>query len=443
VVVGATSSADFPVSPGAFDTSYNGTAAGDTIGDGFVACLAPNGASLAFATYFGGSGIDAAGEVHADAGGVTIAGSTGSGNFPTTPGAFDTTYGGGSDDAYCARLSADGATLLFSTLLGGNGSDYASGLAVDAQGSLTLCGRTSSSAFPTTPGAYDTLYGGAALGDTFLTRLDATASSLVFSTFLGGSDFDYVWGLAVDARGATVVVGDTSSPNFPTTPGALDRTFGTGVRDGFVARLSPTGAELEYSTFLGSSNDDGALAVAIDALSRPTVVGMTGSSTFPTTPGAYDTSFNSFLDPDAFVTRLDLLPTGAYAYGASSPGCNGPLAIGVTSMPSVGNGAFALTCDDAAPNAPGLIAFAAAPLAAPLPVLGFDVWVDPVWLLATSSLTSDAIGAASVPLPIPAAPQLVGVVLAAQFVWLGPIAPAPCPPSGFSASNAIALTIQP
>jgi len=138
-----------------------------------------------------------------------------------------------------------------------------------------------------------------------------------------------------------------------------------------------------------------------------------------------------------------MLPTGASVFGSSSPGCTGSLAIGVTSMPQVGNAAFAITCGNAAPNAVGLIAFASAGLVSPLPVLGVDIWIDPTALLVTATVFSNAIGASEVPLPIPTNPGLAGVQLFAQFVWIGPGSPPPCPPQGFSASNALDVTIQP
>jgi hypothetical protein len=142
-----------------------------------------------------------------------------------------------------------------------------------------------------------------------------------------------------------------------------------------------------------------------------------------------------------------MLPTGVTVFGNSSPGCNGPLAIwpvaSVNSMPSVGNTSFALTCSNSSPYSVGLVAFSGLGLPAPLAVLGVEVWVDPTALLLTATVFSNAVGACTVPVPIPNNPTFAGVRLFAQFLWLGPNAPPPCPPLGFSASKALRFTIQP
>ncbi len=267
---------------------------------------------------------------------------------------------------------------------------------------------------------------------------------LVWSTFLGGTGWEQaVSALALDAQGATTVAGETGSADFPTTLGAFDTTYNLSP-DAFVTRLSPTGSILLYSTFLGGGmSDDYATALALDAQGTATIAGRTSSADSPTTPGAFDTSYNDG-GADAFVTRLDMLPTGVAAFGRSSPGCTGPLAISVTSMPRVGNTAFALTCGNAAPNAMGLLALAAAGLATPIPVLGVDLWLDPFSaFFVTFGANSDARGACEFALPIPNQPWFARRRLFAQFVWAGPTSPPPCPPLGLSASNALDITIQP
>jgi hypothetical protein len=139
-----------------------------------------------------------------------------------------------------------------------------------------------------------------------------------------------------------------------------------------------------------------------------------------------------------------VLPAGASVYGASTPGCTGPLAIGVTSIPQVGNAAFALTCGNAPPSTTGLLAFSDAPLAMPLVLLGIGIWIDPASLgYFTVFAPSNGSGVAQIPLPIPNVPGLVGQQAFAQFAWLGPNSPPPCPATGISASNALAITIQP
>jgi hypothetical protein len=205
----------------------------------------------------------------------------------------------------------------------------------------------------------------------------------------------------------------------------------------FVARLSPSGDALVYSTFLGGSLDESVSALALDASGFATIAGNTYSPNIPATPGAYDTIFN--VDADAFVARLDLFPTGAVPYGASTAGCAGPLPIGVTSIPQVGNASFAITCGNGPANAFGFFGVSSAGLAAPLVFGGLAVWIDPFApLFFEIVVPSDAVGAATVPIPIPANPGLAGFQAFFQFAWFDG-----CAPGGFSASNALAVTVQP
>ena len=238
--------------------------------------------------------------------------------------------------------------------------------------------------------------------------------------------------------------GGTSSADFPATPGAFDVTH-NGLSDGYVARLSPSGSRLEYATFLGGSEPEWVYALAVDAEGVATVAGSTSSSAFPTTAGAFDTTYNGgFIAGDAFAARLDMLPTGTAVFGRSSAGCTGRLAISVTSMPRAGNADFALTCSNAPANACACVGLAAAALSTPLRFLGVDIWFDAsaVWFVALPG-QSNSLGAAEIPLPIPQDPWLVGQRLYAQFVWAGPASPPPCPPLGLSASNALEVLVQP
>ncbi len=216
---------------------------------------------LVWSTFLGGMGNDRAKALALDAqGAATVAGVTRATDFPTTPGAFDPSYNGGSSfsfggDAFVTQLSPTGASLVYSTFLGGTGDDSANALALDMQGATTVTGGTNSTNFPTTPGAFDTSFNGG-FNDAFVLRLSPTGSSLVYSTFLGGTINDVVYALALDAQGAATVAGETESADFPTTPGAFD-TSHNGVYDAFVTWLSPTGASLVCSTFLGGTDWDG------------------------------------------------------------------------------------------------------------------------------------------------------------------------------------------
>jgi hypothetical protein len=193
---------------------------------------------------------------------------------------------------------------------------------------------------------------------------------------------------------------------------------------------------------VGGATIDLAHGLAVDASGFVTTAGSASSSDFPTTPGAWDTTHNGLAD--AIVTRLDMLPAGVSAYGASTPGCAGPLAIGVTSIPQVGNGAFALTCSNAPPNSlpttgGGVLAFSGGSLASPSIVSGAAIWIDSTsFTFFTVFSSSNALGAAFVPVPIPTIPSLAGMSAFAQFAW-----PDACSPGGISASNALAIVVQP
>ncbi len=201
--------------------------------------------------------------------------------------------------------------LFYSTYLGGSGDDFGVGIAVDASGNAYVGGQTFSANFPTTPGAFQTAFGGGR--DGFVTKLNPTGSALVYSTYLGRAGDDGVVGIAVDASGNAYVTGFTSSTNFPTTAGAFQTTYGGGPDDAFVTKLNPAGSTLVYSTYLGGSGNDLGFGIAIDAAGNAYVTGSTSSANFPTSPGAFQTSFGG-VGPlsfgDAFVTKLNLTGTG-------------------------------------------------------------------------------------------------------------------------------------
>lgn len=266
---------------------------------------------LMWSTFLGGMGGERPTALVLDAqGAATVTGSTNSSDFPTTPGAFNTTFSGFTNytDVFVTRLSPTGSSLVYSTFIGGTSEDGAQALALDAQGGVTIAGNTWSNNFPTTPGAFDRSWNGPYNGDAFVTRLSPTGSTLVYSTFLGGTGGDWANAIAIDAQGAATVAGATDSFNFPTTPGAFDTSANGTPNDSFVTRLSPTGSSLIYWTFLGGAiGRDVVLALALDAQGGATVTGRTDSADFPTTPGAFDTSLDG--SDDVFVTRLS--PTGS------------------------------------------------------------------------------------------------------------------------------------
>jgi hypothetical protein len=307
-VTGTTGSTDFPITPNAFQTTSGGSA------DAFVSKLNAAGSALLYSTYLGGSGNNAGPGVFpplylsgiaVDASGnAYVTGTTYSTDFPVTQNAFQTTSAG-SADAFVSKLNATGSALLYSTYLGGIGDDYGFGLAVDTSGNTYVTGGTLSVDFPTTPGAFQTTFGGYI--DAFVTKLNDTGSALAYSTYLGGSANDAGSGVAVNASGSAYVAGYTYSSDFPTTPGAFQTSLHP-YQDAFVSKLNAAGSALVYSTYLGGNGawqslGDQGNGIAVDDSGSAYVTGYTASSDFPTTPGAFQTVFGG-----ATAQLLQILP---------------------------------------------------------------------------------------------------------------------------------------
>jgi hypothetical protein len=332
-VVCATSSTDFPTTAGAFDQTYNGGSGGfpSPYGDGVVAKFSGATGALIYATYIGGSAdeeldsilVNAAGEAY-------VLGVTASADFPTTLGAYDTTFNGVSD-AVLFKLSADGSTLLFSTFLGGSSSEEVwekTRLGLDPTGNIYVTGHTYSTDFPTTAGAYDETHNSPGKRDVFVTKFNPTATTLMYSTLLGGSDRDQGMGMTVNTSGEAYIVGYTHSANYPTTVGAYDETHNGGGRDVYVTKLNAVGSGLVYSTVIGGTGSDHAWDMVLDSADNIYVTGKTNSPLFPTTPGAYDTSLG---DGDAFVLKLNDDGTDLIASTllGGAVGAGGTIALGL------------------------------------------------------------------------------------------------------------------
>ncbi len=301
-VTGRTTSADYPTTPGVFDRTFNGAS------DFFVTKLNASGSALAYSTFLGGRSSDT-GDQGGGSGGIAVregrayvTGITSSADFPTTAGAFDRTYNGGSFDAFATKLKASGSALAYSTFLGGSDFDQGFDIAV-REGRAYVTGRTLSFNYPTTAGAFDTTK--SVEEDAFVTKLNASGSALAYSTFLGGSDIDEGRGIAVDGSGRAYVAGITFFGNYPITAGAFDTTFNGGGIDAFVTKLNASGSALEYSTFLGGTGGElvGFFGFEVDGGGRAYVTGATSSTDYPTTAGAFDTTKS--VEEDAFVTKLN------------------------------------------------------------------------------------------------------------------------------------------
>lgn len=323
-VTGGTASLNFPTTAGAYQTALGGNIKGDA----FVVKLNSTGSALVYSTYLGGSDYDQGNGIAVDTvGNAYVTGNTTCtisnfhcvNNFPTTPGAFQTTFGGANSDGFVVKLDPTGSGLIYSTYLGGLSDDLSQKIAVDAAGNAYMTGTTSTiccgAAFPTTAGAFQTTVGNGC-GDAFVTKLNPNGSGLVYSTYLGGNGNDVGFDIAVDNFGDAYVTGitttipsgcSTSPDSFPTTNGAFQTAL-AGGDDAFVVKLNPTGSGLDYSTLLGGGNDDVAIGITLDGDGNAYVTGATGSASFPTTAGAFQTTYGGG-SRDGFVAKLN--PTGA------------------------------------------------------------------------------------------------------------------------------------
>ena len=251
---------------------------------------------LVYSTYLGGNSGDVARAITInDQGEISISGETYSTNFPISPGIIDSVRN--EYDCFITRLSADGLSLIFSTFLGGSSDESGHDLCRDINDGIIVGGQTWSQNFPTTNGTW--LWGNS---DGFITRLNSLGNRIISSTVIGGSGNDDAYCIVSDSHGGCYFAGNTNSPDFPTTTGACQRSYG-GLYDGYVTHLSDDALDLYGSTFLGGSGIDYAFSMEFDR-SRLIVVGNTGSSNYPTTANAFDRTYNGG-EYDGYVATLD------------------------------------------------------------------------------------------------------------------------------------------
>lgn len=289
-VTGVTASTNFPTTASAYQPVY----AGD--GDVFVTEFNPAGTGILFSTFLGGTGDDTPAQIIRDgAGEIFIVGSTTSSNFPTTPAVFQPIYGG-NQDAFLTEMKADGSALIYSTYIGGTGTDFGTAVTLDASGNAYVVGSTQSTDFPT---KNPIQLGNVGLYDAFVTEVSSTGA-LVYSTYLGGSLSDYGTGIAVDSTGDIYVSGYTYSTNFP-TQNALQSSL-AGGSDLFITEFKPGSSSLLYSTYLGGSSVDRATAMIMDSGGSIYLTGDTQSANFPVTGTAYQSSLAG--TDNAFITKV-------------------------------------------------------------------------------------------------------------------------------------------
>jgi uncharacterized protein (TIGR03437 family) len=347
-VTGLTTSTDLKTA-NAFQSAFAGKLSFSmTGGDVFVAKFTSAGV-LSYMTYLGGRldeyGIGIAVD---SAGNAYITGATDSTDFPVTQGAYQTVFSGTggnqcqrTGDAFVTKLNPTGTQLVYSTYLGGRQDDFGGAIAVDASGDAYVTGFTISSDFPVTTGAYQTSLAGIGgqtgrpscsglpwfnTGDAFVAKLNPAGSQLVFSTYLGGRADDAGLAIALDSSRNVFVGGFTLSRDFPVTMGAPQTMWlGTDIQneffntgDGFVSKLSSTGAALVYSTYLGGTGDDGVTSLEVAGDGTAWVTGATSSSNFPVSANAVQKKYAGYIDlpflieqstGDAFATHLNATGT--------------------------------------------------------------------------------------------------------------------------------------
>ena len=286
VVVGETHSVDLPSTDDAFQYDYAGGSAFGT-GDGFIAKFSPDGSQLLYCSYFGGNGDETLWDMAFDAAGnLCLAGWTDSRNLPLKN-ALQPTFGGGDNDVFIAKFDATLTNLVFATYFGGADQEDSPQIAVDSAGLIYLGGRTLSTNFPVTAGAFQTQHVVVdqigANWDGFISKFSADGSQLIYSTYVGDATGDGVFGIAADADGSAYVTGSISAGWDPGTfPLGFQPEPGYGNADGWVAKVRPDGSNFAWFSYLGGSGEDYAYDLALDTNNNVYVTGITTSFDFPT-----------------------------------------------------------------------------------------------------------------------------------------------------------------
>ena len=321
---GQTKSGNFPKTPGVFDEVLNGTS------DVFVFKIDENGSALLFSTFIGGDDFEEGFNIAIDlAGNSYITGYTYSPDFPTTPGAFDSELIG--EDVFVLKLNENGSDLIYSTLIGGDSGERGFDIIINDNGEAIIEGYTySKTTFPITPDAFDSSHNGG--DDLFILKLSQNGSTVLYSTFIGGSGSDLAGSMDIDSQGNIVVCGSTTSSDFPNTTGTYDSTLG-GFIDGIVFKFNMSSNKLLFATYIGGSLNDLAASIAIDQEDNILISGGTGSSDFPITKNAFDSTLERIVD--GFIAKIN--PTGTKLLYSTYFGGNNFEDIGNIKVDSFGN----------------------------------------------------------------------------------------------------------
>jgi len=350
VVSGFTYSSDFPVTVNAFDKTPNINNGAGNYFAGYVTKFSKNGDSLIFSTFLGGSKSDLIQSmVLDDSNYVYITGQTSSPDFPVTTGAYQTTFGGASNnfgwyntgDAFLTKMKPDGSGLVFSTFIGGVYDDVAYQVALGPNRDIFIVGKTTSTNFPTTDGSgiFNSSLSGTS--DGFICKFNPTGTSLSYSQMMGGSGEDWFEGVYINKKNEAYVAGISKSSNFYTTSSAYQKTS-RGMSEAVIVKMNPGGQNVIYSTYLGGSGDEiyysgyiynSNIRIAANVREEAIICGITRSTDYPVTSDALMTTnpssnSGSYWNTAATITKLDYFGSkllyGTY-YGGSSfeiPGAN-------------------------------------------------------------------------------------------------------------------------
>lgn len=431
IIGGYTTSTAFPVTPGAFKTSYASTGT-----EGFVTRLNPTGSYLEWSTFIGGVNDDKVVDLQTDSSDrVMVLGFSRSADFPFTAGAWMQTvpvHGG----VIVGRLNSQGSAFDWVTAFAGSAPTQLQAttpvaFALEPDGGVVFVGMSSDPTLPTTPGALFTPHA-PPQSHAFVARMNSTGSTLIYSTCLSYAAI--VADVVVDASGVATVAGFDIQDTMPTTPGAFDATHNFPDQM-FVTRIGPLGDRMYYSTLFGGAGWDTGEAISnIDA--HRIVLGGAGETGIPITPGAFSPTFHGGLN-DAYVATLDLFLQGIRTHGSPTAACRGPLSTNATRMPVAGDASFGFYCSGAPPSSTGWLLLGTE---APSPLMrgGAAIWLDVTRPIRRVGVQSDAHGFVERTMPLSAISA--GTHFAAQFVFRNT---ATCTGTGaLSASHALLVDVQ-
>ena len=302
-VVGATGSGAFPTT----EQSLQPAIAADSR-DAFIAKLSPDGSSLIYSTFLGGTARDEALALTLNGTGVVVVGLTESADFPVTGGSYQPEFAQ-FVDAYVCQINADGSAIEFATFFGGDEFDEAKAVTLGADGSIFVAGKTRSTDLPTSDRAFQSSYGGGvSFGDIFVAKFSANGDKLLRSSYIGGSSEDEANGIFVNELGDIFLAGTSGSTDFPITAGAIQSTLDL-LDEAVLVQLKADFTEIEYSTYMGGNSGDRGFAIAGTGQRTVLMAGTTSSSNFPSTPDSYQPVLASFREGgDAYVAKFDFKP---------------------------------------------------------------------------------------------------------------------------------------